>query len=89
MLGLGLGPGEALRALGAGGWGEGPPKKTKKKSTKKQIGEKRPTDFSFFFFFLGAPFKRYAGRLWSVDMPPQMGTRGWLRGLPLRASSLW
>ena len=22
-------------------------------------------------------------------MPPQMGTRSWLRGLPLRASSLW
>jgi hypothetical protein len=32
---------------------EGPPKTKKKKtSTKKKSGEKRPTDFSFIFYFI-------------------------------------
>jgi hypothetical protein len=41
--------------------------KTKTKKHEKESGEKRPTDFSFFFFlfFLGAPFKRHARRLWT------------------------
>ena len=44
---------------------EGPPKKRKRKQArKKESGEKRPTDFPSFFF-LGAPFKRYARRLWT------------------------
>jgi hypothetical protein len=50
--------------------------KKKKEPRKKNLAksEKRPTDFPSFFF-LGAPFKRYARRASAVDMPPQMGTR--------------
>jgi hypothetical protein len=46
---------------------EGPPKQNKKQQARKtKPGEKRPANFSFFFFFfLGAPFKRYARRLWT------------------------
>jgi hypothetical protein len=69
-----------------GGTGKGPPKK--KKKHEKKSGETRPTDFSFFFpFFFRCPFEALCAS--AVDMPPQMGTRSWLRGLPLRASSLW
>ena len=45
---------------------EGPPKKKKKKtSTKKRIWRKATDRLFFLFFFLGAPFKRYARRLWT------------------------
>jgi hypothetical protein len=61
-------------------------KKKKNKEQKNNLPKKQPTDFPFFFFFfLGAPC---VGCGPSVDMPPHVGTRNWLRGLPLRASSL-
>jgi hypothetical protein len=59
-------------------------KKTKK--NKKTIPKNnRPTFLLLFLFFLGAPC---VGCGPSVDMPPHVGTRSWLWGLPLRASSL-
>jgi hypothetical protein len=60
--------------------------KKKKTRTKKTIQAKnnRPT-FLYFLFFLGAPC---VGCGPSVDIPPHVGTRSWLWGLPLRASSL-
>jgi hypothetical protein len=66
----------------------GAPKKKQKENTEQTNtpGKKQPTDFpSFFSFFLGAPC---VGCGPSVDIPPRVGTRSWLRGLPLRASSL-
>jgi hypothetical protein len=39
-------------------------KRKRKQAREKKSGEKRPTDFSSFFF-LGAPFRRYARRLWT------------------------
>jgi hypothetical protein len=61
-------------------------KKEKENTGQKNNPKKQPTDFPFFFlFFLGAPC---VGCGPSVDMPPHVGTRSWLRCLPLRASSL-
>jgi hypothetical protein len=60
-------------------------KKQKENTGQKNNPKKQPTDFPFFFFFLGAPC---VGCGPSVDMPPHVGTRSWLRCLPLRASSL-
>jgi hypothetical protein len=58
----------------------------KKKRNKKTIPKNnRPTFLLFFSFFSGAPC---VGCGPSVDMPPHVGTRSWLWGLPLRASSL-
>jgi hypothetical protein len=59
-------------------------KEKENKEQKNNLPKKQPTDFPFFFF-LGAPC---VGCGPSVDMPPHVGTRNWLRGLPLRASSL-
>jgi hypothetical protein len=56
-------------------------KKTQKTRDKKK--SQKTTDR--LFFFLGAPC---VGCGPSVDMPPHVGTRSWLWGLPLRASSL-
>ena len=66
-------------------------KEKENKHEKKNLAKSdRPT--FFLFYFLGAPFKRYARRLWVVcgraTVPPHVGTRSWLRCLPLRASSL-
>jgi hypothetical protein len=59
-------------------------KENKEQKQKDNPGKKQPTDF--FFFFKGAPC---VGCGPSVDMPPHhVGTRSWLWGLPLRASSL-
>jgi hypothetical protein len=68
----------------------GASKKKEKENTheKKNLAKSDRPTFPFFFF-LGAPFKRYARRMWTCHRRPQMGTRSWLRGLPLQASSLW
>jgi hypothetical protein len=80
-----LGHPVALTSTRSPGPGKGASKnKTKKKGTKKQFTQKT-TDRLSFFFFLGAPC---VGCGPSVDMPPHVGTRSWLWGLPLRASSL-
>jgi hypothetical protein len=61
-------------------------KKPKKNKEKKQFTQKTTDRLPFFFsFFLGAPC---VGCGPSVDMPPHVGIRSWLWGLPLRASSL-
>jgi hypothetical protein len=60
-----------------------PKKKEKENKEQKNNPKKQPTDFPLFF--LGAPC---VGCGPSVDMPPHVGTRSWLWGLPLRASSL-
>jgi hypothetical protein len=59
-------------------------KNKKKQGTKKQFALKTTDRLSFFFLicFLGAPC---VGCGPSVDMPPHVGTRSWLWGLPLRA----
>jgi hypothetical protein len=56
---------------------KGPPGKKGGGGAKKQ-----PTEILFCFFFFKVPLVS------AVDMPPHVGTRSWLRGLPLRASSL-
>jgi hypothetical protein len=65
---------------------KGPPKKkTKKQGTKKQSRQKTTDRLSFLFlFFLGAPC---VGCGPSVDIPPHVGTRSWLWGLPLYDTS--
>jgi hypothetical protein len=67
---------------------QGAPQKTKQKKTrnKKTTPKTKNIDrLPFYFLFLGAPC---VGCGPSVDMPPHVGTRSWLWGLPLRASSL-
>jgi hypothetical protein len=65
---------------------ERPKKKKRETRDKKTIPKNnRPTFLFFFPFFLGAPC---VGCGPSVDIPPHVGTRSWLWGLPLRASSL-
>jgi hypothetical protein len=61
-------------------------KKEKENKGQKTQSQKTTDRLSFFFFFfLGASC---VGCGPSVDMPPHVGTRSWLRCLPLRASSL-
>jgi hypothetical protein len=66
------------------GFLQGASQKKKKQGAKKQFAQKT-TDRLSSFFFLGAPC---VGCGPSVDMPPHVGTRSWLSGLPLRASYL-
>jgi hypothetical protein len=57
----------------------GAQKKEKENKGEKNNPKKQPTDFPFLFFFLGAPC---VGCGPPVDMPPHVGTRSWLWGLP-------
>jgi hypothetical protein len=70
---------------GSGQQGAFQKKEKENKEQKNNLLKKQPTDFPFLFSFLGAPC---VGCGPSVDMPPHVGTRSWLWGLPLRASSL-
>jgi hypothetical protein len=60
-------------------------KEKENKEQKNNLPKKQPTTDRLPFFFLGAPC---VGCGPSADMPPHLGTRNWLWGLLLRASSL-